>query len=860
MRGCVRSGNPLDFYQVVGRVRNDTTLECVTPRLHFEGVVSLIVTFEYGDTGRKTDVVTRSSGTSASVNDLLFQFYVPESVSDVRPREGPSQGGTVMSVKGKNFRNTPELVVRFVSSEPSSNGTADGADIFTAAATVPARFIDIAEIIVEAPRCPLGLGRGGSFFVEVSSNGVDFTASTDATQYYYVSSKPVVMAISPHILREGGGAELTIIGSGFPVVYPRALLCVFADEVMVPVSVHSPELLTCTAPPIRPGSVTVSILSHGQKLASVGELAVEYIEEVHISSSSPLLGPATGGTTVTILGKGFHPEEEYMCAFGSSQPVYGKLVNNSAVTCNTPMKCGSESSSEVVLRLLIISEVGLLRNTHTYAGFPENKEVNVSAITSVEEDDVLGAAFLFFRYYEVEILRLIPANGPIVGGTDVRVSGSGFLRLSHAACQFGVGEPTPARIINAWTLVCQSTSFASAAGVMLSTASHVGMGKPRLERGMPLRVTMNGVDFSPRNTSEAFFYDDDVEVLGLVPDRGPATGGVRILVRGSGFRADERLACRFGLQTVEAEYLQSDTIECLAPAQARLSVVPVSVTLNGQDFYTGRQEYSLDAHANGGFLIGPLFTFTNRASVIALQPNQGPTRGGTIVRVLGLNFVRTSMVLCRFGTVVTSEALFVSTQELTCVSPAVPVETGSVYVEVYGAGTPNASSANKPAFEHLIDPGDDPTLWTFSKIEFTFMQDVEVLTVFPSSGPSAGGSRVSLAGSGFQDLPTLGCRFGSGPLSGRGDRDFELDGTENPATTSLRVAATYVSASEVVCITPEFATTKGFGDAMAFGETVHVAITLNGQDYGLKMAQFTYYLTPKVWWSLGVCMSTFLFA
>lgn len=762
-----------------------------------------------------------------------------------------------MTITGSHFRSTPELVARFAAFPDDtlaagSNVTGSSADVDTTT-VVSARFISSTEVTVEAPNCPPSVSEGGSFFaVQVSSNGVDFAPSADGPTYFCDATEPFVEALSPVVLREGGGVLVAISGSGFPETYPSTLACIFGDGVSlsVPATRRSAELVTCVAPSHRPGLVVVTVTSSGQSLSSDGDLTVEYEIALQISSSWPVLGPATGGTTVTILGNGFRVEEAYLCVFGSIGPKVGaSFLNSSAIVCETPQLSGDY---DVTLRIEIVQDDGVSLmggETYGYGIIYTDSTTTDTAFMFVDGTDNNAFTSLSFKYHdEIEIFKVNPINGPASGGTVVRVSGGEFLDLPSAACRFGVGEPTRARIIDAQTLVCTSNAFVSATDTQ--GASQALTNVSGVDKGVVLRVTMNGVDFSPISTSVPFLYDDDVTVRALIPDRGPATGGMRIVVRGTGFRQDERLACKFGLQVVAAaEYISKDAIACIAPPQSRQSVVTVSVTLNGQDFTPRR----FSAAISGGPELeqGLVFTYTDRAAVAALQPEMGPTRGGTVVNVVGVNFADTAIVLCRFGSVITTASEFVSTGRVTCVSPAVPVGTGRVHLEVsdhgmVGGGGNVGEYSDKGSVEldtFPAEPGDDPALWTNSGVVFSYTEDAEVLAVFPSAGPADGGTRVSLSGFGFEALPELGCRFGRATAS-LGDNGVML-GLTIEISGSQDVSATYVSPTEVVCVSPPRTLLSDLSDD-SDGVTVRVAVTLNGLDYGLRMAQFTYYPTPKV--------------
>ena len=796
------------------------------------GIFPVVVAMRFTDTEYQTELMT-AGGANDLENTLFFHFYPAEIVSEIQPREGPERGGSSLSVFGSNFRNTTDLAVRFKFSGVLDNAT-EALDVASAVSAVPSRFISNRHITVVVPKCPLGSGVGGSFFVEVSSNGVDFSPSSDGPLYFYEAGEPFIEDVTPTILREDGGVILTVFGSGFPETYSSALSCVFGDNMLAPATRHTAEVLTCNAPPRRPGLVVVTVISNGQIFAADQEHTVEYISALRILSSWPLLGPTMGGTAITVHGEGFRAEEIYMCAFGPSKsPVGATFVNVSALTCHAPPVL---VGSKVTLRVLLAKNDGLIGSPSYDDGLTSAGDLtDIALLASSEVASNRSATPLYFEYHgDIGIHRLNPASGPASGGTVVRVSGSGFIDTPQIACRFGVSETIPARVVDERTLVCSSSSLASAKGTIAEAVPRVYTEIPRAEKAVAVRVTINGIDFLPRTGAVSFLYDDDITVSALVPNKGPATGGVRVLVHGSGFREDRNLACRFGLEVVKAEQvLGSTVISCFAPPQVRMSVVFVSVTLNGQDF--APEQYS--SRDKNAYEDGPVFTYTNRPSVVVLEPDQGPTRGGTIVKVSGVNFSNASTLLCRFGAVVTTAAEFVSTELITCVSPAVPVTTGSVKLEIsdYSA-LPSFSGGRK--FESVTYTGIDTALWSESGVMFTFREDAEVLTAFPKSGPSSGGTRVILTGSGFYDVPTLGCRFGI-PLDRAGDKDGLL-------AEAVDIPAIYHSYTEVVCIAPEYRQEWNLSGSINAGGTVRIAASFDGQVYGLRMAQFTYFPTPKV--------------
>src|SRR5208283_5058435 len=117
------------------------------------------------------------------------------------------------------------------------------------------------------------------------------------------------------------------------------------------------------------------------------------------------------------------------------------------------------------------------------------------------------------------------------------------------------------------------------------------------------------------------------------------------------------------------------------------------------------------------------FTYDPVPTVTGVTPAAGPVAGGTTVTVTGTGFVTGATV--DFGLTGASSVTVVSGTSITAVSPA---GTGTVDVTVT---TPGGISATSPADEFTYDPV--PT----------------VTGISPAAGPLAGGTTVTVTGTGF---------------------------------------------------------------------------------------------------------------
>ncbi len=125
-------------------------------------------------------------------------------------------------------------------------------------------------------------------------------------------------------------------------------------------------------------------------------------------------------------------------------------------------------------------------------------------------------------------------------------------------------------------------------------------------------------------------------------------------------------------------------------------------------------------HGRGVWTI-PLFA---PPTVTKVSPRSGPTTGGTLVTITGTNFSGATKVL--FGTVAGTSLKVVSATQITVDSPAQSAGLRNVFVE-----TPGGKSASGEAD------------W------FTYVAPPTVTNVSPRSGPTTGGTLITITGTNF---------------------------------------------------------------------------------------------------------------
>jgi hypothetical protein len=134
---------------------------------------------------------------------------------------------------------------------------------------------------------------------------------------------------------------------------------------------------------------------------------------------------------------------------------------------------------------------------------------------------------------------------------------------------------------------------------------------------------------------------------------------------------------------------------------------------------------------------------TSPAPVVAsVTPGSGPTTGGTLVTITGSGFAGASNV--SFGAVPATTFTVISGTEINAVSPAQPTASvWDVFVITPTGGASTALSADR--FTYVAAP----PVTTTTTPPVTTITPPAVTKVFPRSGPTKGGTRLKITGTGF---------------------------------------------------------------------------------------------------------------
>lgn len=342
-------------------------------------------------------------------------------------------------------------------------------------------------------------------------------------------------------------------------------------------------------------------------------------------------GPMTGGTLIVVSGleKG---EDSLFCRFAGG----GKVVLADAIPFAQTDSIGCLSppwfAPGAVLIQVIDAELGLLN------------------------------ASTFLYYLQPVLYGMTPSWGSELERTMIKISASGIIGAQNLTCGFfdvnGIILATSSAVwIEGNDMWCQSP--ARAPGLVF------------------IEISGNGADFT-EGSGLLFTISRKPIIFSIAPLIGASVGGTEVTVRGTSFGHMSEALCRFGEASVPATVVTDNIMLCTSP--------PMSRNLGGTSAVVDFALVVKEEDVGYSSVVTPNFTYMANPKVVTISPKTGPTSGGTLVNVTGVNFIdMDNGVDCWFGEARKS-ATMVDVDRLVCESPPYPEGVVTVAVRNDGGG------------------------------------------------------------------------------------------------------------------------------------------------------------------------------
>ena len=265
----------------------------------------------------------------------------------------------------------------------------------------------------------------------------------------------------------------------------------------------------------------------------------------------------------------------------------------------------------------------------------------------------------------------------------------------------------------------------------------------------------------------AYTYSNAPTILSASPSSGPASGGTLVSIAGTGFQTGASVTLA-GVDCSINLPLLGTLIQCISNnSSAKIGDVVVT-NPDGQS----------DSLSNA-------FTYVGPPTVSSVSPSAGALAGGTLITVTGTGFLSGASV--KLGSSSCQSENVTSSTSLTCITPA--RSSGTVTVKVTNTDGQQGSKSSA----------------------YTYQAAPNITSISPLSGPSVGGTLLTVNGTKFLAGATV--QVGSSPCT----------------------SVNFISSSKLTCTTGAFFA----------GGKVDVFVTNSDNQSDVLAGAFTYIKPPK---------------
>jgi hypothetical protein len=233
-------------------------------------------------------------------------------LTSITPKSGPNLGGTVVTLIGSNFYDTPDAMCRFGS----------GPGVF-------ARYTGLLSFECISPSHEPAVVP-----VEISLNGQQFTDS--GSRLFEYQDTLSIHSISPHHGPITGNVTVYVVGTHFSNISAPFTICRFYSTTS-PATLVTSTMVKCKAPAMgAAGFMPVEVTTNLQDFTTSGHQFL-YLA-VTIEAVQPTYVSQLGGTEVVIHGRNFIPPTQgYLyCMFGIAGPTFAFWESSARLRCVTP--------------------------------------------------------------------------------------------------------------------------------------------------------------------------------------------------------------------------------------------------------------------------------------------------------------------------------------------------------------------------------------------------------------------------------------------------------------------------------------------------------------------------------------------
>jgi hypothetical protein len=578
---------------------------------------------------------------------------VVPTVTAVTPNQGPKGGGNVVSITGTGFIGASAVTF---GANVATNVTVVNATTITA--TVPAGAVGEVDVRVTTPA-------GQSAAV--------------AADHYTYQNVPGINAINPRSGAPAGGTLVTITGTDFT----GAIAVRFGAVAATAFTVNSATRITATAPSQAAGSVVdIRVTTPAGTSPMTTADRFVYADAPTVTMISPNKGLPAGGTVVTITGTDF--TNVTAVRFGAMAATAFTVNSATQITATAPAQA---AGTVVDVRVITPSGTSPAVAADHYTYGPGRPTVTGRApaagtrfggtVVTITGTDFTGATDVRFgtnaaTAFTVVNDTTITATSPpgVPGIVDIQVTTPAGQSAAVAADQYTYRGFPAVTFINpngglpagGTRVTIMGSNFAGATGVRfgnVAAAAFTVDSPTQITATAPAEAVGSVVDItvttptgtSPTTPADRYTYANPPAVTAINPPQGLPGGGNVVTITGTNFINVTNV--RFGaVAATNFTVVNATQITATAPAQAA-GVVDIRVNA---------------AAGTSPAVAADKYTYAAAPGVTAINPNRGPSTGGTAVRITGSNF--TNVTAVKFGAVAASNFTVDSATQITATAPA----------------------------------------------------------------------------------------------------------------------------------------------------------------------------------------------
>jgi len=775
-------------------------------------------TITYTATGSETFLRLFVSRAGASVNATVAVSMTcalpasPPTIDRVQPVSGSTAGGNSVVITGSSFTGATAV---------SFGGTA--ATSFTVNSDT--------QITAVAPA-----HAAGAVNVLVTTDGGTATATN---AYTYIAA-PTVTALAPTSGPAGGGNSVVITGTNFGGGDMGATTTVaFGATPATSATVNSNTQITAVAPP-GTGAVNVRVTTGGGTSAAAPANQYTYVPPPPaVSSITPTGGSSGGGTPVTITGTGFVSGNTYTATFGATA-VAATYTSATTLTATAPAGTGTV-------------------------------QVTVANTTTAQA----GTGSAAYTYAAPTVTGLSVTAGPAGVARSVTITGTNF---------------TPTATV--------SVGATAATGVTYVSATQLTATLPAKAAGTyDVLVTTGAVTSSANPPADQYTYVVAPTVTSVTPNAGSTAGGTAVTIGGTGLSG--ATAVTFGGNAATNVVVAGDgnSLTATTPAGAAGATTIAVTTPGGTGQLAGGYTYVVlnppavtSQPANQTVAVGATATFTAGASGSPspqvqwqVSSDSGASFSNVPANGNGTSYVTPATTAADNGN--QYRAVFTNSQGSATTAPATltvvqaPTANSQAVTAAYQTATAitlTATDPNNPARTltytvtaapaHGTLSGTAPNLtytpaagytgpdsFSFTAnngvvtsntatVSITVQQPLPVVNaVSPGQGPTAGGTSITIVGSGFTGATAV--TIGGNPATNvTVSSDTQITAT-TPAGTVGRTSVVVTNSTGSNAANTLFnyvGAPTATAQSVATGFNTARAITLTGSDPNTPARTLTY--------------------